>query len=331
MILILSGDGDLSTDIVIKTLRRDNHPYFRINAYDLLNTGFKINISGKDVELSSNGEKVKIEDVGVVWHRKFGFFKNSSHYNDSVDSLGYQNTLQISREFTALLEGVICLFKNKLWLTNPYFININKLHVLKMAAECGLKTPDSHIVSSKKDLAKLSQENQIITKSIRDPWILRMDEKIYTMYTSEIKHTELDNLTEGFFPSLVQSKVDKQYEIRTFYLLGAFYSMAIFSQSDNQTSLDFRRYNWKKPNRVTPYILPIEIEKSLENLVNMVNLNCCSIDLIKGVDGNYYFLEINPTGQFGMVDFPCNYGLHEKVAESLITLDKQGMNYEKIY
>jgi glutathione synthase/RimK-type ligase-like ATP-grasp enzyme len=54
-----------------------------------------------------------------------------------------------------------------------------------------------------------------------------------------------------------------------------------------------------------------------------LDLNCGSIDLIKGCDGKYYFLEVNPTGQFGMIDFPCNYGLHRKVAEKLIEFDKQ--------
>jgi len=52
-----------------------------------------------------------------------------------------------------------------------------------------------------------------------------------------------------------------------------------------------------------------------------VGLNCASIDLIKSTNGKYYFLEINPVGQFGMVDFPCNYGLHKIVAEELIFMD----------
>lgn len=330
MILILSGDGDLTTDIVIKTLKKANYPFIRINSYDLLKEGFRIGISESGVELNCNGQIVGVNEVGAVWHRKFGFFKNSGHHADSVEHLGYQNTLNLSREFTALLEGVICLFKDKCWLTNPYHINLNKLYVLKMAAEQGLKIPKSHVLSSKKDLAQLAEANDIITKSVRDPWILRMNEGIYTMYTSEVKADELEKVAECFFPSLVQHKVEKLYEVRSFYLLGSFYSMAIFSQSDNQTSLDFRRYNWKKPNRVMPYNLPKDIEIKLEKLVNEVNLNCCSIDLIKGIDRNYYFLEINPTGQFGMVDFPCNYGLHEKVANSLITLDQSIINHEKI-
>ena len=51
------------------------------------------------------------------------------------------------------------------------------------------------------------------------------------------------------------------------------------------------------------------------------HLTTGSIDLIKSVDGEYIFLEINPIGQFGMVSNPCNYPLERKVAEWLVKND----------
>ena len=53
-----------------------------------------------------------------------------------------------------------------------------------------------------------------------------------------------------------------------------------------------------------------------------LKLNCGSIDLIKAKDGNLVFLEVNPTGQFGMTSTPCNYNLHKKIANKLIDIDK---------
>lgn len=52
--------------------------------------------------------------------------------------------------------------------------------------------------------------------------------------------------------------------------------------------------------------------------MNSLNLNTGSIDLIVDTQDNYYFLEINPVGQFGMVSQPCNYYLEKKVAEYLV-------------
>ena len=42
-----------------------------------------------------------------------------------------------------------------------------------------------------------------------------------------------------------------------------------------------------------------------------------SIDLLLDTENNYYFLEINPVGQFGMVSIPCNYNIEKKIAEYL--------------
>ncbi|CEJ68525.1 hypothetical protein BN1195_00813 [Chryseobacterium oranimense G311] len=47
-----------------------------------------------------------------------------------------------------------------------------------------------------------------------------------------------------------------------------------------------------------------------------------SIDMIKGRDGNYYFLEVNPSGQFRMTSLPCNYNLHFEVAKFLKKINK---------
>ena len=98
--------------------------------------------------------------------------------------------------------------------------------------------------------------------------------------------------------------------------------MAIFSQKDNQTEIDFRRYNLKKPNRTVPYQIPLSLEKKIIKLMTMLEFNTGSLDFIVDKEDNYYFLEINPSGQFGMVSLPCNYYLEKQMAIEL-------MNYEK--
>lgn len=83
--------------------------------------------------------------------------------------------------------------------------------------------------------------------------------------------------------------IDKKYEIRTFYLKGKFYSMAIFSQNDSKTVVDFRNYNIEKPNRTVPYNLPKSITHKISQLMRNLEMNCGSIDLIYGKDDEFYF------------------------------------------
>lgn len=104
--------------------------------------------------------------------------------------------------------------------------------------------------------------------------------------------------------------------------------MAIFSQEKERTKLDFRNYNSANPNTNTPYSLPNIQKEKIHKLLLNLKLNCCSIDMIKGKDNQYYFLEINPIGQFGMTNYPCNYNLYKKIADTLIKIDK---DEEKIH
>lgn len=326
MILILSGDGDASTDLVVEYLAYSGQNFLRLNAYDLLNEDLFISSVKGKTTMDIAGQEVNIEEIGAVWYRKFGFFYKSPQYGKIKSSYDIDIANNISKEFTSLLETIVCLFYEKNWLTHPTTIGINKFNVLRQAQKLGLKTPNSYIVNRKKKLLSILKDEECISKSLRDPWIIRSGvkaiDKSYSMFTSIIEEEDIKSITNKFFPSLVQDKIDKDIEIRTFFLGGEFYSMCIFSQLDNQTSVDFRRYNWKNPNRTVPYQLPDDVQKKLINLLDYFKFNCCSLDLIKGKDGEYYLLEINPTGQFGMVSEPCNYGLHEKVGNYLIELNK---------
>lgn len=94
--------------------------------------------------------------------------------------------------------------------------------------------------------------------------------------------------------------------------------MAIFSQQSEQTKIDFRKYDPVKPNRCTPYKLPAEIENKIDRLMRRIKINSGSIDMIYSPNGQYYFLEVNPIGQFGMTSFPCNYPIEKRIAQYLI-------------
>jgi len=125
-------------------------------------------------------------------------------------------------------------------------------------------------------------------------------------------------LPETVLPTLLQAMVDKAWEVRAFYLAGELHAMAIFSQHDQQTAVDFRRYNRTRPNRAVPYRLPGEVQEQLRALMRELQMDTGSLDLVRTPDGRHVFLEVNPAGQFGMVSHRCNYRLEKKVAEHLI-------------
>ncbi len=136
----------------------------------------------------------------------------------------------------------------------------------------------------------------------------------------------INSLPENFFPSLFQKKIDKKFEIRSFFIDNSFFSMAIFSQSNPKTKIDFRRYDHENPNRYVPFKLPKGIENKLFHVMNKLKINSGSIDLIYSNNKEIYFLEVNPIGQFGMISFPCNYYLEKIIAQKLSNKTLYGEN-----
>jgi glutathione synthase/RimK-type ligase-like ATP-grasp enzyme len=128
----------------------------------------------------------------------------------------------------------------------------------------------------------------------------------------------VQGMGETFFPSIIQEEIEKEIEIRVFIAEAKFYSMAIFSQNSGRTDVDFRNYDHNKPNRNVPYTLPLKVKSAIKRLMKGLGINTGSVDLIKNKAGEYYFLEVNPSGQYGMVSQPCNFNINRDIAEILI-------------
>ncbi|MFK7783742.1 MAG: grasp-with-spasm system ATP-grasp peptide maturase [Crocinitomicaceae bacterium] len=196
----------------------------------------------------------------------------------------------------------------------------DKLGQLRVAISLGIDVPSTTITNSRRELLKFYSQhaNGIINKSIGDSFMVTYEETTYSMFTEEVPLEMINDLPEVFCRSLFQEKLDKEFEVRSFFLKGEFYSMAIFSQKDTQTTVDFRRYNVDVPNRISRCLLPEELEEKTRKLMERLKLDTGSIDFVKTKDGRWVYLEVNPVGQFGMVSQPCNYQLERKIAEKLL-------------
>ena len=257
----------------------------------------------------------------IAWYRRFGDSSLEEKKKDWDLRYDYIETIinTVNRDRKVLKNFIFEELEISKWLTNPSLASLNKLKILTLAKSVGFRIPATLIGSNKKELlAFIKKYPNVIIKAISEVPNLSCFEEWHTYLTHKIKEEELNTFPTEFPPTCFQEMIDKEYELRVFFLDNKCYSMAIISQKDKTTRVDFRNYNTEKPNRNVPYKLPKEIEYKIQLLMNEVGLNTGSIDLIKDINGEYVFLEINPVGQFGMVSQPCNYYLEKKVAEYLI-------------
>ncbi len=323
MILILSkGSHEETTDHVIDWLRYFKANFIRLNGEEFVRSifvdeNYKIWVKGVD-----------LSEINVCWFRRWisdeifmDILQGSSFTTENYWS--FFNALP--RELNVLSRLFWAELSRKKWLTHPSEINISKLEVLKLAGSVGLSLPPTIVTTCKKELASfMMKHTRVITKCLGDIRFFFGTSSPYSPKTTEISASFFETLEETFFPSLFQKLIEKEYELRSFYIADRLFTMAIFSQSNEKTKVDFRNYDFKKPNRQVPYLLPNSIKTKIITLLKQLNISTCSVDLIKerGSD-QYYFLEVNPIGQLGMTSAPCNYFLEKEIAQYLIENDRQ--------
>lgn len=201
-------------------------------------------------------------------------------------------------------------------------IHNNRLTNLILAQDCGLAVPPTLVTTSKKELLEFYNENnfKIVSKPIHNGHLFFSEgSKAYVSKGTEILNANfISELESSFAASLFQGYIEKAAELRIFVLKGEIFPMAIFSQLDEKTKIDYRNYNLKKPNRNVPFRLPIEIESSVLEFMSKINLDTGSIDIILTPNDDFYFLEVNPTGQFGWLSKECNYYIEKHIAQNFI-------------
>ena len=327
MILIFSNYLDHSTIHVTDWLLYNEAKFKRVDGTDFKN--FEVPL---ETILTNEGTLIKIDDIDLpsiksVWYRRW------LNYNEIfADELGGIQTDTVNDSANIKRHLVIEMRKsyNSLFrfLEKSDQINVlpkfssasvDKMAVLEYAVQFGLNVPPTIICNTKKALQAFKKKYQkIINKPISEVTHYRESADIRKyVRTIILDDSALQEFDDEFFPSLFQQYIEKQLEIRSFYLDGKFYSMAIFSQLDDKTSIDFRNYNREHPNRNVPFKLPLNIEDKLLRLMEKLDLQTGSIDLILDKKDEFHFLEVNPIGQFGMTSYPCNYYLEKKIAEYL--------------
>ncbi|SFN29213.1 ATP-GRASP peptide maturase, grasp-with-spasm system [Chryseobacterium oleae] len=320
MVVIYTEDIDITTNIVMDWLsvlyngevKRINTDFFQIPTED----EYFIDIS----------ESI---DVKAIWYRRPGRRPlpirtiPEDLLIEKIDNTKLLALLMHSANKE--IENInACDLANKYKAENilggPLRYEVNKFQVLRIAKDIGIDIPKSILTNSKAKLIDFYNEcNGELISKMHDMLLCDINEthSTYATYTEKIELSFINNLPDYFFIGHFQEKLEKEYEIRSFYLDGDVFSMAMFSQKDQRTSVDFRRYNRENMNRRVTYKLPSVLEDQIRMLMQKLNLNCGSIDIVKTKD-RYVFLEVNPVGQFGFVTGACNYHLHKKIAEYLI-------------
>ncbi len=305
-ILILSGIYDFSTDDICVELEKRKTEYLRLNLE---------NISQFSIQMFPQKAFIRVSYKNSVWlltkqtlhsifFRQPVFLRNTPSKPLTKEEQLYKS------QWMAFTRGLM-IFNQAKWVNFPQSVYLaeSKPYQLYIANQIGFSTPKTIIANCS---IPQNFENEIIIKSI-DTVYLKNGKYNYFAYSNILKVSQLNDYELQFAPFMMQKLLTNKTDIRVTIVGNKIFSHKILSD----TIIDG---DWRKiPKEKLKYIeitLSNEIKQKCLKLNRILNLNYSAIDLVES-NGKIFFLEINPTGEWGFLNYDNNIHLEAVICDYL--------------
>jgi glutathione synthase/RimK-type ligase-like ATP-grasp enzyme len=233
MILILSNNDDWSTNDVVEWLHAKEAYFQRLNFDSLPSTICEISINNETSKTSIvfKDKLIDSQKIDIIWFRRSAkpSFLSLQNSNFAQNGFGRQLVEFVASESKYFFRAFFhAIGSNKKWLNNFLSAHNDKFDTLLKAQQLGIDIPTTFLTFSKAAaLNFIDRQDSVIMKPIYNIDMFMIDDQRYMPYTKRVVKEDFDNFDENIFPILLQKEIKKKYEVRSFYLDGKFYSMAI--------------------------------------------------------------------------------------------------------
>jgi glutathione synthase/RimK-type ligase-like ATP-grasp enzyme len=313
MILVLTNERDLTSDYVVLELRRRGLPFVRLNS-ERLSEGYvtfdpALGVDGWLVEL--DGMRLDFRSVRAAYFRRPG----SPGVPAGVvreDAGKYCRT-----EWGAALSSALNSLGNR-WLNAPLAIMAaeDKPRQLALATSLGFRVPPTAISNRLVTVSDRLADGPVVAKPLREA-LLEGHERERVMFTSRVPDlSEVSEEAVAAAPAIFQRQIEKKSDIRVTVVAEHAYAAEILSQDLVETCVDWRRGS--HPELVhRAHALPALLEERCVSLVNALGLRFGAVDLVLDRSDDYWFLEINPNGQWAWIENRTGLPLTQAIVDEL--------------
>jgi glutathione synthase/RimK-type ligase-like ATP-grasp enzyme len=342
-VFIISCLHEPNVDSVIKRLTERNVSWFRLNteSFPLFsNVALDISDTQGYATITSNVGIVDTRQITSVWNRRHGDLAMPNGLTESERGF-------VKNECVTMLHSLYECISGK-WV-NPrqseYRANIKALQLL-VAKEIGLSIPKTLMTNDPNALNSwLAEVNgPILFKPIAGAFtdaISQKTEVLEAVYGHPVAPVQTSNpsnqdnrvavfselLTEEHLqqinnitisPVTFQEYIQKDIELRITVVGNAIFAAEIHSQELESTKIDFRHLADGSVPTHKVHQMPDEIAAKLMTLMSKLGLVFGCIDMILTPEGEYVFLEVNPSGQWGWIEHFTEMTITEALVDLLI-------------
>lgn len=297
MILLVTNRRDVTSDHVVLELQRRGLPYARLNTEDLPSARSSWQLTGPAPTwtIAFNGRTLDLSAVTAAYLRR-------PLPPDLAELIDLGERRYAVSEWVALLDALYNYLGDR-WLNGPAAMAQaeDKFRQLAIASRLGFNVPKT-VVSNDPEAIGAFVDGDTIVKPLRSGKVTGVDGEA-VIFTSRLTSglSAEDWAGISLAPFIVQREIAKDRDLRVTVVGQQVFSVAIHSQDSADSQTDWRRGDVLALTHEA-HPLPTEIEARVLALLAALNLRFGAIDLVLDRDGAYWFLEINPNGQWAWVE-----------------------------
>lgn len=292
--LIISSSIDFSTDLVCYRLLSANKCFYRLNRDEFLKHEIEIDLQRGYMKIAID-ERIYVAEFSMlkgIYFRAPVFLRTQSKKELTLDEQLERN------QWSSFLRNLI-VFQNAVWINNPVDVYRaeNKLYQLYIAKKCGLKVPNTKVANTSN--IDIDVDRDYVIKSLDTALFfdLKNNKEMFT-YSNAVTGKEFKEYELNQAPVFIQDFLNPKIDCRITYVGGN--QFPVWIKKNGRGIYGDWRFQ-KDSLDYIPFELPEEVEVAIKQLMRELHLNFGGIDLAY-VDGEYYFIEVNPTGEWGWLE-----------------------------
>lgn len=310
-VLILASRFDLSCDYVVARLRRKGASYFRLNSEDFERFAIEFVPDSAMVSLRTDDLNIQLEPETL----KSIYFRRGVYPREAFTGQ-HSTSEQLSRSHRSTFMRSFMVFKSCRWVNHPAatYQAEHKAIQLSTARAMGFDIPRTVITNNAAGILRAAQGTPTVAIKGLDT-VLVWEEGFETFgYTSLLDTSLAEQSYLSSAPVIAQEALEDKLDLRV-TVVGDQVFCASVTHGGSSIQGDWRLK--KGGAEFQPFDLPPIVAERCAHLTQSMGLVFGAIDLALQ-RGAYYFLEINPTGEWAWLVDQSNLPIDEAIANTLL-------------
>ena len=310
-ILILASRFDLSCDYVVARLRRKKASYFRLNSEDFAHLAIEFVPGDALVSISTDNLTVQLEPdtLKAIYFRRGVYPRETFSGKHSAGE-------QLTRSHGSAFMRSFMVLESCRWINHPAatYRAEHKAIQLSMARAIGFDIPRTVITNNPTGVLRAAKGDPTVAVKGLDT-VLVWEEGLETFgYTSLVETSLVEHYHLSSAPLIAQQALEDKLDLRV-TVVGDRVFCASVTHAGSPIHGDWRLK--KTGAEFQPFDLPAMVAEQCVQLTRSLGLVFGAIDLaLQG--GTYFFLEINPTGEWAWLVDHSNFPIDEAIADILL-------------